>query len=542
MDAVLLESPTVAKPPAVGPLAGPNFQSMLKESIDRFLIEVQKESCDFSAFRSIFFRLLQFSADPPLEIVWLYSAVGYHEAIASKKEAIERVMVVKDLLQLLFACSASYGGLKSIALLAPAVSELYRCVMEVDKLSRKVAKKVRKEIDALVDGIMSFISICSSKSSKVGEFSDGCLLPCFIDLVRVWTVQHSCGEDSLRVLFPLVSDEIRGLFGKEGCGTSYLAGVVVTEAFLLRLCLKVQAAAAPRPESQKELRIWAVSSITAFQNRVFFEMLLRLLLDPPMPVSVLLSSMDESLVRDVLCDAVVLVDYSFINPGFKVEQSDDSIMNLFMKRLIITHEAIQIARSRGDQGKAISYINAFSASFIPNGLVNWVTKRVGLERRLNKPIASTPQALLKWLVDLEKQGLRLFEDNVSKFHSKLIFDETKVGSDASMFNTDGKKTDADLFFFDNHGEVAEEAAEDEEMETMDTTFLAAARSMKSTPSNGKKRKGWEVEEGEVQMKFVKYGIDGNSGKENFGPDDVHDMGSGSEVENPASDDTMEDTD
>ncbi|XP_008810392.2 uncharacterized protein LOC103721820 isoform X2 [Phoenix dactylifera] len=542
MDAVLLESPTVAKPPAFAPLAGLNFQSVLKESIDRFLIEVQKESCDFSAFRSIFFRLIQSSADPPLEVIWLYSAVGYHEAIASKKDAIERVMAVKDLLQLLFACSASCGGLKSIALLAPAVSELYRCVTEAEKLSKKVAKKARREIEALVEGIISYISICSSKSSKVEEFSDSYLLPCFVDLVRVWTVQHSCGLDGLGVLFPLVSDEIRGQFRKEGCGTGYLAGVVVTEAFLLRLCLKIKAAGAPRSDLQKELRIWAVSSITTFQNRVFFEILLRLLLDPPMPVSFLLCSMDESLVRDILYDAVILVDYSFINPGFEVERSDDSIMNLLMTRLIVTHEAIQVARSRGDQGKAIAYINAFSTSIIPNGLVNWVTKRVGLER-LNRPTATTPQALLKWFLGLEEQGLRLFEDNILKLHSKLIFDETKFGSDASVFNMDSKKTDADLFFFDNRGEVAKEAAEDEDMETMDTAFLAAARSMKSTPSNGtKKRKEWGDEEGEEQMKFVKHKLDNSSVKEDFAPSVVHDMSSGSEVENPASDDDMEDTD
>lgn len=49
-------------------------------------------------------------------------------------------------------------------------------------------------------------------------------------------------------------------------------------------------------------------------------------------------------MRDILYDAVILVDYSFINPGFDVEQSDDSIMNLLMTRLIVTHEAIQVAR------------------------------------------------------------------------------------------------------------------------------------------------------------------------------------------------------
>lgn len=54
--------------------------------------------------------------------------------------------------------------------------------------------------------------------------------------------------------------------------------------------------------------------------------------------------MDEGLVRNVLYDAVILVDYSFTYPGVEVENFNDSLMNLFMRRLIVTHEAIQIVR------------------------------------------------------------------------------------------------------------------------------------------------------------------------------------------------------
>jgi hypothetical protein len=62
---------------------------------------------------------------------------------------------------------------------------------------------------------------------------------------------------------------------KEGCSVTFLAGVVVAEAFLLRLCLKVQGAAGvPRAELQKEIRIWAVSSISVFQNQQFFGQLI----------------------------------------------------------------------------------------------------------------------------------------------------------------------------------------------------------------------------------------------------------------------------
>jgi hypothetical protein len=56
---------------------------------------------------------------------------------------------------------------------------------------------------------------------------------------------------------------------------------VVAEAFLLRLCLKVQGAAGvPRSELQKELRIWAVSSISVFQNQEFFGEFFPLMIQP----------------------------------------------------------------------------------------------------------------------------------------------------------------------------------------------------------------------------------------------------------------------
>lgn len=57
------------------------------------------------------------------------------------------------------------------------------------------------------------------------------------------------------------------------------------------------------------------------------------------------NSMDESLVRNILYDAVILVDYSFINPEVEGEHFNDSTMNIIMRRLIVTHEAIQIVRS-----------------------------------------------------------------------------------------------------------------------------------------------------------------------------------------------------
>lgn len=157
-----------------------------------------------------------------------------------------------------------------MALLAPVVSELYYFVREEKKLSGKVAKKLRKEIDSLAEAVISYVSICSGRSSNGQELSDGYLLPCFMDIVRMWTVQHCEKGDHLNALFPWLSDEICAFFKQEKCGIGYLAGAVTAETFLLNLALKVQVDSLPRPDLQKELTIWSVSSISVFQNCVFF--------------------------------------------------------------------------------------------------------------------------------------------------------------------------------------------------------------------------------------------------------------------------------
>lgn len=242
-----------------------SYEPMLRESIKRFLAGIHREGFDFTGFRSIMSRQLQSSADPPLVIVWLYSAACYHESIAAKN-SFDRVRAVRDLLQLLSAFSAAGGGAKSIAMIAPAVYDLYQCA--VDGMAEA---KEMKEIECLAEGILSYISICSGQCRDLEEISTG-LHPCFLDLVKVWTLRHSGSEGSLEAFFPLISSEARRRFEMEGCGIGYLAGVVIAEAFLLRLCLKVKGGGASRKELQKELGIWAVSSITAFCNRHFFGM------------------------------------------------------------------------------------------------------------------------------------------------------------------------------------------------------------------------------------------------------------------------------
>ncbi|XP_042494647.1 uncharacterized protein LOC122073966 [Macadamia integrifolia] len=294
MDVAVVESSNGAKSPDFGLIVGENYEIMLKESIERFLDQCRRGISDFSGFSSMFFRLLQARVDPPLEIIWFYSAVSFRAGDLVGHDPQSRVLMAKDLFQLLAACSASCKGFKSIAVLAPVLFELFQSVVNLPekKLSSKGEKKLTREIEGLIEGIVSYISICCSKGSDE-EDALVALLPCFKDLIRVWMTDRlernrDVWED-LRMLFPLVSEDIhQGLAGGE-CVLGYLAGVVIVESFLLRLCLRFRAGLS-REELKKDLRTWAVGSVTGFRNSYFFETLARMLLEPTLPVTGLLVS------------------------------------------------------------------------------------------------------------------------------------------------------------------------------------------------------------------------------------------------------------
>lgn len=509
-------------------LCFPSLESLLRDSASGFLAAVSAApapgAADLTNFHRVFSRVLSAYPDPPLEAIWFFSALSFHD----------RPDDLRSLLQLLSAFTASSNvAAKPLALLAPVVSELFH------------SEKTRRETEALVEAVLSYISICSSRaaaSATNGTSADaGKLLPAFGELVKVWSVRHSRDRCPFQVLFPLAGEEARRELMKEGCSVEYLAGVVVAEAFLLRLCLKVQnATAMPRAELQKELRIWAVSSIPVFRNQHFFGVLLNMLLNSPLPVYSLLSADDEILVRDVLYDALILVDYSVINKCAGVDQADSSLLPIYLLRLVITLDAVNDARRKGDQGRALSFINAFSTSNVPNYFIKWATCQTGFGP-LSKPIANTPQALLKWLVDLEDKGLRVFGDDNSWIKGRFIYDEVKNGYGNRMIHSD-----AELFFIDKQsgGEVMDtKGSEIEEAMAMETTgnaFVAAAQSMKVATNGIRKRKGC-VNEDSAAVKFVKYKVEDSSVKDYF-LSAANGMSSGSEVENPQSDDEMEESD
>lgn len=56
------------------------------------------------------------------------------------------------------------------------------------------------------------------------------------------------------------------------------------------------------------------------------------------------STEDELLLRKVLYDALILVDYSFLNPVKAIDLHAEHVAFLAVKRLILTHDAIEFFR------------------------------------------------------------------------------------------------------------------------------------------------------------------------------------------------------
>ncbi|KDP34113.1 hypothetical protein JCGZ_07684 [Jatropha curcas] len=512
------------------------LQSMLKESTDRFLTEYRKGATDFSNFATICSRFLQNLPDPPLEIIWFYSALASHSAKLTAQKSSNHVFVAKDSFQLLVSCSCSCNAVKKIAVLAPVIYELHSLVSE--------GKRWTNEIDSFLEVIVSYISICSGANFDENE-EFGALSSCLVDLVRVWLVENvgeSCkfGEE-LRVFFPLVSDGIIKRIVSEGCGIGYLAGIVMTEAFLLRSCLKFRLGIS-WTELEKELRGWAVEMITAFRNYYFVDALLKMLLEPTLSVSTILNSEDEVFLRNILYDTAMTVDYSFLGPQKGIHLPDLCLKNLAITWLFVADNAIQFLRDNGNQSKVLSCLIAFSASCLPSQLIKWVTCQPGIESETSKPKVSTPLALINWLLTLEDQGVRVFDSDTSKMYAKTAIGKSKIEHGLSI-RPEGKNL-IESHFSHCSNEVKTDDKVDGDLEMLDSEgamLLAAPRLLKAVETYGtRKRKDGRKDEEDKQVKFVKCNINDNLVAEKVSPLEYDDaLNSGSEVDNPVSDEATE---
>ncbi|XP_059634855.1 uncharacterized protein LOC132277125 [Cornus florida] len=542
-----IEPQSSPKPHKFSNFVGENYELALNQSIPNLLDSLRTPSFDLSIFASTFNELMQAKVNPPLEVIWVYSALTFRSNNSAKDDPLNRLTVIREIFQLISACSASVSCSKSIVLIAPVIYEVYRLIVDLKAkdLGRKREKKVKIEVKSLVNVILGYISLCCCEDSNdedmLGLDSDDLIRP-LEDLVCVWIGDqvdaNSGGKDGFRLFFPLVTDEITERLSKGECEVSELAGVVIAEAFLLRLCLDFHVGI-ERLELEKELRNWIVGSMSGFRNFYFFETLVRMLLEPTLPISSLLKSEDEIFLRKILYDAVVLVDYSFVNPERVIHVPAKNMRSLAIARLMVTHEAIELFREDGNQTKAISYINAFSRSHLPSQLIKWFTSEIGKEGKASRPKGSSPKALLKWLLNLENQGIKSLDDGISKWCAKVDF--SKADYEQLAYNAEGDKSAGDLFYIDNKGEMEIGNVGDEQMnESMSAAFVAAAQTM--TPDeNGRRRKRKERKniEKKKQVKFLKYNLYDNSGssgdKFTLSKDASN---SESDVENPLSDEDV----
>ncbi|RHN53131.1 hypothetical protein MtrunA17_Chr6g0488141 [Medicago truncatula] len=435
------------------PHVGENYTLKLKNTMQEILSELPKESPEFSHSSDALHELMQTKVDPPFDVIWVYSAIKFGCRKSLKGDILEQISAAKALFQLISACSASVGGSKSIALLAPVVFMIHSVVKELFELKRE--KKAMKEVKSLI-----WIWFCLS---------------------RLWVVDNDDDDETnegFETLLPLVSSDVCGWICGREFHVGYLAGAVMMEVFLLKLCLFFDMGM-EKSELEMCLKSWSVGSISSFQNVYFLEVLMRTTLETSLPLSSILKAKDEFLLKKVLFDALLLVEYSFIYENAK------NIKSLALTRLIITHVAVEYLREL-DQNRVVSYSKAFSSSNLPSQIIKLVSNQNGIEENAGKTNGSSPRALINWLLRLENLGIKVFageEDN----QSKLISD----------------------------------------------AFVAAAQTMKSSDKESRKRKG---KSSGKKVKFVKYDLAVNSVPVKGGTSASNDSSSDeSEVEDPNSD-------
>ncbi|KAL0333805.1 UNVERIFIED_CONTAM: hypothetical protein Sangu_1536700 [Sesamum angustifolium] len=499
---------------------GKNYEISLNQSIEALLTSIgNSNSGNSTNFTSDFQEFVQSKADPPLESIWVYTALTFTSSSTPKTDPFSRILAIKDLFQLIVSCSASCSSVKSIALAAPVIYYLHGFILDVKgfQLGPKKEKKLNGEIKTLVDSILGYINVCCNGFD--GNFDDlENLIRPLGDLISFWLVDDGAQDknvETLRVFFPLLSDSIVKRISIGECGIVELAGSVVAEAFLLKLCWKIREEGFGE-KMQNELKSWIVGSITALRSSYFYVTLLSMLFEQVLPITSLVNLEHQDGLREVLFDALIVVEYSFLSP--------DSLGQLPVK-------------DRGDHTKAISYLNAFSNSSLPSLIVKWVRTEIGNESGTNAPTGSSPRAFLKWMLNKENKGIKIFDDDMSNFRAAF---NSKEEAGASM--EEHQKPDSNLLFYiDNKGQKEYANEDNKQMnKSMSAAFTAAAHSMHSPEQGGRKRKT-KKGENTKQVKFVKYNAlehSSLSGERPADPRNDH-SDSGSDVENPSSDEDME---
>lgn len=279
-----IQRPGSSNPCSRQPLVGENYELKLAQSIRRLLAEIRKQDHEPESQASRFvqeaeeelYELMQARVDPPLDSIWVYTALRFRSRQHPKGDPLDldSLAAAKRLFHLVSACSASCGSSKSIALLAPVVYEVYKVVVQLsgEDMALKREKKVVKGVKSFVEAILGHIAVCCGTGTGKEDLSVEAeahlkTVTPFVDLVGVW-VDSNAALDSF---LPLATAEVRERLSEGEYEVGYLAGVVIAEAFLLKLRLNFTfGVSISRKDLETELRSWAVGSITGFCNFYFF--------------------------------------------------------------------------------------------------------------------------------------------------------------------------------------------------------------------------------------------------------------------------------
>lgn len=399
-----------------------NLEPMLNESIYHFLVEFQKGRTDFSELSSIFFRLIQTMTDPPLEFIWFYSALTFQTAKSSTSADSHNVLLsVKDLFHSLvsFGNPSDSSYLKQVSLVAPVLYHLVHFKHENSSF--------KSDIDGLADAIVSHIIMSCNNDLVEQEAGAGTSMVSWVGLVPIWIADQIGGDrqcvDGLELFFPLSSEDIRpGINGD--CGMDSLAGVVMIEALLFKLCLMFDSGVS-QVELHKFVKSYAAQIIKGFKrNSTFLVMLLKLLLEPSLPVGELLATPDELLLRRLLYDVAVDLG-SFLSCDTTHGLSDVQYKEIAILWLFVTNSALHFASENGDHAGVSCYLNGFSACQLPQQIISWVTGVTIM--KITSPDISSPKDIIGWLLVLEQQGLKICDHSISELHEK-----------ASKYNSKGR--------------------------------------------------------------------------------------------------------
>lgn len=281
MALAVIERPGSSNPSNRHPLIGENYDLKLTQSIQSLLAEIRKQDHEpeFEPSRFIqeekeLYELMQARVDSPLDSIWVYTALIFRSREYPKNEPLDLldgIAAAERLFHLVSALSVSCVSSKSIALLAPVVYEVYKVVLQLSgkDLTLTREKKVMKEVKSLMEAILGHINVCCGTDKDLSAEAEAGLksITPFVDLVGVWTDSNVALESFL----PLVTAEVRERLSEGECEVDYLAGVVIAEAFLLKLCLNFRfGVSGSREDLEKGARNWAVGSITGFCNFYFF--------------------------------------------------------------------------------------------------------------------------------------------------------------------------------------------------------------------------------------------------------------------------------